>query len=170
MLDCLTGYIGLKACPNQEEPESGIWINSLPGISLESVDKIADSEQVTYAGVWNDVQTEAAIRFKIDFIAELNKCYVLSRDCDYEEMICENLEILTNAWRYLLGNQLMLFRIHSTRLNRFTTVDKEAAEELKDEYQVRYEEALTQAVKLVDTSSCCHQVENNNPQRVLWLP
>lgn len=170
MLTCLVDYIGLQNCGGvYEQSESGLYINSLPGISLESIEKIADAEQVTYKGVWDDAQTEAMVRFKIDFIAEVTRCYKINKECDYEAMACANMEILVNAWRYLLGNQLMLFRLTTTRLNRFTTVDKDQASELKDFYQVEYEKALSQAVRLIDVSSCCMEC-GGNPEYVTWLP
>lgn len=170
MLTCLTGYVGLQNCGGVYEiPESGLYINTLPGISLESIDKIADSEQITYAGVWNDAQTEAAVRFRIDFIAEVTKCYKISTDCDYDAMICANKEVLVNAWRYLLGNQLMIFRLYTSRLNRFTTIDKEQAAELRDFYQVQYENALRQAVLLIDVSSC-ELCCGGNPEYVTFIP
>ena len=53
-MECLRNYIGLRGCGLQE-PESGYYVNSLPGISLESIDKLADSEQRSYAGVWADI-------------------------------------------------------------------------------------------------------------------
>lgn len=171
MLDCLIGYVGLKIC-GDEVSQSNLWINSLPGISLESIDKIADSEQVTYRGVWNDVQTEAAARFYVDVVNELTKCYSLQPYCDYEDIICDdaNKLKLANAWRYLIGNQLMLFRLYTTRLNRFTTVDKEQAERLLVHYQIEYEKALTLAAKLVNVSVCeCIQC-GGNPETVTWLP
>lgn len=168
-MDCMRDYIGLKIC-GTETSESGLFINSLPGISLESIDKIADSEQVTYAGVWADVQTESAARFYIDVINELTKCYQLQPYCDYEDLICANKLILSNAWRYLLGNQLMIFRLYTTRLNRFTTIDREQAAELRDFYQVEYEKALTLAAKLVDITICDCMNCGGNPETVVWLP
>lgn len=169
-MDCLIDYIGLQSCANETAPDSGLFINSLPGISLESIDKIADNEQITYKGVWNDTQKECVIRFKIDFIEKLNACYTLNRLCNYEDMICQNIDVLTNAWRYLLGNQLMLYRLYSSRLNKFTTVDRKQAEELKDYYQSEYIKSLEQAIKLIDVSSCCYTECSNNPERVVWLP
>lgn len=167
-MECLINYIGIRGC-GIVEPGSGQYINTLPGISLESIDKIADSEQVTYAGVWNDVQTEAANRFYMDFANEVSKCFQLSPYCDYEAMICANKSRLLKAWKYLLGNQLMLERTYSTRLNRFTTVDIEKAGQLRDHYQVEYEAALAQAARLVDTSECCLEC-GGNPETVTWLP
>lgn len=168
-MPCLTGYIGLKVCGN-ETSDSGQFINSLPGISLESIDKIADSEQITYKGVWDDVQAEAYNRFYADIVNELSKCYQLQPYCDYENLICENKPKLITAWKYLLGNQLMLFRIYTTRLNRFTTIDAKKAQELRDFYQVEYEGALTLAAKIMNVSSCeCMQC-GSNPETVTWLP
>jgi hypothetical protein len=167
-MDCLTNYIGLKVC-GTETSESGLFINSLPGISLESIDKIADSEQVTYAGVWADVQAEAQARFYVDVIEQITKCFQIEPYCDYEEIICTNKQILSNAWRYLLGNQLMLFRLYTTRLNRFTTIDMKQAAELRDLYQVEYDKSLSQAVKLIDVSSCCLDC-GGNPSTVVWFP
>lgn len=167
-MTCLEDYIGIKVC-GDESPASGVFINSLPGISLESIDKTANEDQITYLGLWADVQAEAAARFELDFTSEVTKCFKLNVYCDYEELICANKEKLLNPWRYLLGNQLMLFRIYSSRLNRFTTVDLDQARELRDHYQVEYEKALTQAVQLVELGDCCLEC-GGNPESVIWLP
>jgi hypothetical protein len=170
MLTCFIDYIGLSYCEGvYEQPGSGLYLNSLPGISIESIDKIADSEQVTYLGVWADVQTAAVAQFRIDVMTELNKCFKLERGCDYDVLICNNAETLVQAWKYCLGVWLMIFRITSPRLNRFTTIDAKQAAELKDFYQVEYEKALKQAVLLMDTSECCMQCAGN-PETVTWLP
>lgn len=166
---CLENYIGLKVCGN-ETSDSGQFINSLPGVSLESIDKIAEPEQITYRGVWNDVQTEAWSRFYVDVINELSKCYSLQPYCDYENLICENKAKLITAWKYLLGNQLMLFRLYSPRLNRFTTIDLKKAAELRDYYQVEYEQALTLAAKIMNVSSCECMKCGGNPETVYILP
>lgn len=168
MIECLIDFIGIKNW-GELEPESGQYINSLAGVSLESIDKIADSEQITYKGVWSDVQAQASIRFYTDFIEELSKCFQLRPYCDYEAMICANRSLLVKAWMYLLGNQLMFFRLYTTRLNRFTTVDLESAKELMTYYQVEYEKSMVQAMKLIDSSACCMEC-TNNPVSVVWYP
>lgn len=168
-MSCLTDYIGLLVCGN-ETPESGLFINSLPGVSIEIMDGIAESEQLTFKGVWSDVQKEAWARFYLDFIAELNKCYQLNVYCDYSELICGNKEKVSNAWRFLLGNQIMLFRIYSPRINQFTTVDIEQARELRDFYQVEYEKHLKIATQLIDVSVCECMVCGGNPETVYILP
>nr|MBA4168752.1 hypothetical protein [Chitinophagaceae bacterium] len=134
-----------------------------------SVDSIANDEQITYLGVWKDVQEQAAIRLYADIISELGKCFKINKKCDYDALICDNKAKLVNAWKYLLGNQLMLERIYSDRINRFTTVDKKAAEELKDFYQIEYEKSLTSAAQFMDLGDC-HMTVGGNPERVLFLP
>jgi len=61
-MDCLNNYIGIKGCTDPD-PESGLYINDLEGISLESVDKLANSEQLTYLGVWAEVQKRGLKKF-----------------------------------------------------------------------------------------------------------
>jgi hypothetical protein len=168
-MDCLLDYIGLRYCGDQSSG-SGQFIESLPGISIESMVKTADSDQVTYKNLWRDVQIEAANRFYIDVVNELTKCYQLQPYCDYESLICENRPKLITAWKYLLGNQLMLFRLYTTRLNRFTTVDANKAAELRDFYQVEYEKALALAAKIMNVASCECMVCGGNPETVTWLP
>lgn len=167
---CFIDYIGLSLCAGAyTAPASGIYINSLPGLSIESIDKVADQEQINYIGVWDDVQTNALQQFRLDVMAEMRKCYELNCDCDYDALICENLEVLTQPWKYVLGIWILLFRINSNRLNRFTTIDVTQAKELKDYYQAEYEKFLSSAVLCMDISSC-ELCCGGNPQVITWLP
>jgi len=167
---CFLDYIGLSLCAGAyESPASGIYINSLPGLSMESMDKIADQEQINYIGVWADVQTNALPDFRVDVMGEMRKCYDLNCDCDYDALICENLEVLTQAWKYKLGVWVLTFRINSNRLNRFTTIDIPQAKELLAHYQVEYEKMLSSSVLCMDITSC-ELCCNNNPSVVTWLP
>lgn len=76
-MDCLIDYIGIKDC-GDIEPASGIYINTLPGIRSDLLQKIADGEQDTFKDVWADVQRVAALRFQASVIKELRKRYKLS--------------------------------------------------------------------------------------------
>ena len=170
-MECFIDYIGLSACAGvYESPASGIYINSLPGMSLESIDKTADQEQINYRGVWDDVQSNANAQFRTDIIAQINKCYKINCDCDYDALICENQEVLTQAWKYLLGVWLLIFRINSNRLNRYTTLDVPQAKELLDFYQSEYDKFLKSSVECMDISSCELCCGGNNPTMVTWLP
>lgn len=168
MANCFIDYIGIKACEGQEVPEGG-WINSLPGITLESIDRIATEDQTTYLGVWEDVQAEAFTIFESDFMAEVNRCFELNAYCDYDTLMCNNRRRLLQPWKYLLGSQLMIFRLYSSRLNRFTTIGIKEATELRDYYHVEYKSALTLAMKLVDIGDC-EMCCTGDPKVVTWLP
>lgn len=73
-MNCLIDYIGLQGCGNVM-PESGLFINSLPGISLKSIDGLADSEQKTYVTVWNNIQQRAVRRLANELNNEFRKRY-----------------------------------------------------------------------------------------------
>ncbi len=64
-MECLNNYIGIRHC-SQEEPVSGLYINSLPGMSTEMADKIANSDQLNFIGVWDDVQARAFQKLEQD--------------------------------------------------------------------------------------------------------
>jgi hypothetical protein len=66
-MDCLTNYIGLRNC-GLPTPGSNLYVNSLPGMSTELADKIANSEQTNFIGVWEDVQLRSIMRLKDDII------------------------------------------------------------------------------------------------------
>lgn len=169
-MDCLIDYVGLKICADQTPPDSGVYINTLPGISLESIDKTANEDQITYAGLWADVQAEAWILFQMDFVSAMTRCYDPNPKFDYTTLICDNKKKLLNAWRYLLGSQLMIFRVNSDRLNRYTTMDAEGAQKLADYYQAKYDELLAQAVELIHIPWNTHLHEDPQPKQVVWRP
>lgn len=76
-MECLEGYIGIQGC-GTTAPESGVYINSLPGISIEVAQKIADSEQITFLNAWNDITARAIRRFKTDVVNNLKKRFRLN--------------------------------------------------------------------------------------------
>lgn len=76
-MNCLINHIGILGCDNSVAPNSGLYINSLAGISLKSIDSLADAEQKSYLGVWTDVQLRASRRFEMDLNTLLNRKYKL---------------------------------------------------------------------------------------------
>lgn len=156
-MDCYIDYVGLTNCVGlYETAPSGQYINSLAGITWDKVDNLSDTEQRNWRGVWRDVQLNASRRFKLDVMTALNGCYRLSKDCDYEAILCleANMEKLTVAWMYLLGINIMLEQLYTPRLNRYTTIDYKQAEKLLEFYQGEYAAFLQQAAPLLDVSEC----------------
>lgn len=76
-MNCLNDFIGLTGC-TVATPASGLFINSLPGISLKSIEQLADAEQQTYVGVWNDVQVRAQSRLLMDVRSQFNNRYKIA--------------------------------------------------------------------------------------------
>ncbi len=76
-MNCLIDYIGVEGC-GSSAPDSGYYINRLlPGVTLESMDKIASADQQTYLGVWEDVQKRAALRFESSVVRAFAERYRL---------------------------------------------------------------------------------------------
>lgn len=57
------------------EPESNRYINSLPGMPLETIDKIASSQQKTFLGVWNSVEDRSISKFWTRVISAFKSKY-----------------------------------------------------------------------------------------------
>lgn len=77
-LDCLKNYIGIKGI-GATAPDSGLYVNSLPGINLRNIDAIADQDQKNYAGVWNDVQDNALNKFSVDITEKFRPRYKIKK-------------------------------------------------------------------------------------------
>lgn len=75
-MECLKGYIGLRGCGLDT---AVAYINELPGISLRTIDNVADSEQVNYLGVWQDIESRSLRKFKTDVNNTLNTKYRLNK-------------------------------------------------------------------------------------------
>lgn len=76
MSSCFDNFIGVKGCAGAES-ESGIYINSLPGVTLQSMDMIANSEQITFLEVFKEVEARAGLKIQQDIISYLKKRYKL---------------------------------------------------------------------------------------------
>ena len=158
IFQCLTGFIGLDGC-GATEPASGLFINSLPGITLKRVDSIANHEQKTYVGVWQEVEKRSLLRFRTQLMAQLNKCYQINERATVECIACEFKDLLATSLWYLLGHELMIETIYSDRVNKYTTIDRQQAEELREYYLVQFEKEIAAAVQgiNVENSDCVNQ-------------
>lgn len=77
-MNCLLGYIGVLGCGNVT-PVSGRYVNTLPGISLRVIDNTANSEQITYAAVFDAVQERAVADFSTKVTALFAEKYRLKK-------------------------------------------------------------------------------------------
>lgn len=74
-MDCLINYVGLIG--SYDNPESYVFINSLPGITSEMLDKIRSSDHGQAADVFDDVQRTSAKRMYADLVSKLSAAYQL---------------------------------------------------------------------------------------------
>lgn len=155
-MTCLKNYIQIEGCTvpgygysvngTQQSP-SGLFINRDLPISLEMIDKIADSEQQTFLGVWEEVQTIGIRKFLIRVRAGYKELF---NACNLEDAwFCDNKEYLALPLLYFLGAELMYARIYSSRINRYTTVDAKKARELKSDFDSQFLTELKSALEII---------------------
>jgi len=70
--------VGIRSC-NGPASLSGLYVDTLPGIDLSWIDQIADDQQVTYQGVFNDLMTNALTTFRDDIWEEFSKRYLIKQ-------------------------------------------------------------------------------------------
>lgn len=144
-MECLANRIGIIGCDSNTS-EVELYINQLPGISIENISALADDEQQTFLGLWNDVVLRTMKKFEILVKAKLNQCYKLTDKEVIECLVCEKKELFDVALWYLHGTELMIERTSTDVMSRYTTIDLEKAENLKADFYREFEQALDDAV------------------------
>lgn len=84
MFQCLKNAINIRGCNETQQPL--IYLNSLPGISIKSLDMIANEDRENYVGTINAILERAGHRVLLDFIsgaanAKINPKYFNSLYC-----------------------------------------------------------------------------------------
>jgi hypothetical protein len=167
-MDCLRGYIGISLAVG--EAESGLYLTELSGITLNSLEKIAErqTEQPDFEAVFRDCEKRAILSFKAAFTARINECFHICRMDIVECLVCEYRERLAPALWYAIGAETMIERQGSDRLNRFTTIDRKKAGELQKFFEDRYDYELGNAVKSINpNASGCIEPEAEAERREL---
>lgn len=149
-MDCIQNLIGIQHCGQDSDPAPQLYVNSLPGLTLENIDALADDEQQTFIGVWDDVKLRAIEKFKILVKARINKCYRITDKEVINCLVCAQVDLFAVALWYLHGTELMIERTSTDTISRYTTVDLDKAEKLKEEYYAEFVAALNDAVDSMD--------------------
>lgn len=162
-MDCLVNRIGIRGCGAPSTPADTeadppvealpvLFINDLPGVSLENIEALANDEQETFLGVWNNVALRSLKKFEILVKAKLNRCYKITDKTVVECLICEKKELFDFSLWYLHGCEMMIERTSSDVISRFTTIDLEKAEQLKSDFFAEFDAALDDAVNSINPS------------------
>jgi hypothetical protein len=118
-MDCLTDYIGLRGCCNTE-PLSGLYINSLPGITNEMLNAITPKEDESGKAVWRDVQAVAARKLYTDAITKLRTKYTLKSVKEFFKLTASESEDLTPAVAGESRGLYLQFAYHYFSFQSFT--------------------------------------------------
>ncbi|WP_418894229.1 hypothetical protein [Limibacterium fermenti] len=165
-MECLTGYIGFSD-ESQEGAGSGLYLASLPGLSADLLDGVRKRMQ-TSSEAFKAVERRSVLKFRTFFVNELNKCWNLSDVAHAECLICGNKPLLSVSLWYLMGAEMMAETAGSERTNRFTTIDLEKAQNLRDEYMDLFFNELHTAVAGIDLSGCVENAAAGGDIQVLY--
>jgi hypothetical protein len=164
-MEALKGYIGLSSKVG-EATDSGLYVDTLPDISVYIADRIASEDASSFIETWEQIEDRGLKKFRTFFIAEVNRCYRLSKVDVCECLIEENKELLGVCLWYLLGAEFMYERTSSSRLNRFTTFDRDKGERLQDDFMTIFDKELSTAVRGLDIeNSECVETEGKLEHR-----
>lgn len=179
-MECFIDHIVLKDCRGEAPapPESGpapILLTDLPGVTFKMLESIAPGGGGSFSQLFDDIKRRALRKFQQDYARKYDAKYIGfctdEEGCDKYEIACDNIQLFEQAWLYCVGIELMIERLYSERLNRYTTIDLDKAEALKDFFQVEYEKTLNQGLCMIprDTIKNCFQ-RTSQVSRVENLP
>lgn len=163
--DCLVGFIGLSVNVSGEV-DSGLYADALPDISETHLSKLVDGESDVYQ-LWAEIEKRAILKFRTFFIREVNEAHKITNRDQCECLICEHKDLLATALWYLLGEEIMATRATSSRMNTYTTIDRQKANEMRDEFHAQFIRELQTAVHGINVHdsqcfSCTNQPEVND--------
>ena len=73
--DCLENFIGLRGYCSESTPESGLYVNDLPSVSLKMINDVGNEEQKNFVGVWNEIYTRTLNQFESDVLIKAQKYF-----------------------------------------------------------------------------------------------
>lgn len=105
-MDCLKNFIGVRG-GGGADPESRLYINDLPGITLAELSALNNSDQTNWQALWASVQTRAAKVFTTQFTNYMNAKYKLKKTT--EQYFTSNVPDMTTTYAPVSGQLRGLF-------------------------------------------------------------
>ncbi len=146
-MESLYGYIGLSS--RIADADAGLYVDALPDISIQIVTKITEQDE-DINELWEVIEKRSILKFRTLFLNALNKCYAVKSIETAECLIEENKEVLATALWFFMGAEVMFERMSTSRLNRYTTIEKGKARELREAYMEVFNDELTAGVNSID--------------------
>lgn len=158
MINELKGYIGLSS--KIAIADSGLYVDALPDISVSFLEKLVNDEG-SVTDLWAEIENRALVKFRTLFIRELNVCHRISNVKVCECIARESKELLATSLWYLLAAEVSYERATSSRMNTYTTIDRQKAKEMREHFLAEFENELKIAVNGIDihSSACIEAVE-----------
>lgn len=78
-MSCFEGYIGVGTHCLTNESVSGKYLTDLPGVSLQNIDSVANENQLSFLGVFADVEKRAISRISKDVLSYMKSQYNLKK-------------------------------------------------------------------------------------------
>lgn len=165
-MEFLKGFIGLTPLLGTEAP-SGLYVDSLPGISAEAINRVRDDGDCSEK-MWGKIEWRSLLKFRTLFTAEVNRTHKVHDQAICECLIENNKLLLATSLWYLMGAEVMVERMTSSRVN-VATINKNTPKEIKEMLEDQFKKELTEAVLNIDihSSSCFPQEECPEPAGLL---
>lgn len=162
-MDCLKGYIGISSKVSNTA-ESGLYVDALPDISLQLSEATSEDGNERVQEMWQEVEDRGIRKFRTLVMSEFNRCHKITNREVVEYLIAENKTVFAEALWYLLGAELLLENKGSSRINRFTTIDRGKNKELRAELMDVFLKELQVAVSGIDIhqSACTDGIACKN--------
>lgn len=158
-MDCLQNRIGILGCDapaTEGTPAEGyspavaalpiLLVNDLPGVSFENFSSLVSGDQETFLELWTKIVLRTMKKFEVLVKRELNKCHRITDNTVISCLVCEKKELFDVALWYLHGVEVMIERTSTDAMNRYTSIDLDKAERLKEEFYAEFQSALSDAV------------------------
>lgn len=86
-------------------------------------------------------------------------------ECSVSNFVCQRIDSFKDAFLYKLGVEFCNERIYSDRINRYTLMDREDAEKLREDFKMEYDRLIDVALKdlkVTENDSCfqCNKATN----------
>lgn len=105
--DCLENYIGIQGTCSDVTSESGLYINTLPSISLKLLANLSDEETKDFTGLWNEIYARSVNMLESDVLIKAQKYFKTNLLLDNQQTgyYADPLEVVT-ASNELKGNTI----------------------------------------------------------------
>lgn len=147
--ESLLGFILIKTSTVTSSP-SGLFINVDLPITLDRLEKMKEADQSDIAEMWDEIQARAikkfVIRVKLGYRELFGVCNLT------DDWFDKNKDNLAVPLLYYLGSELMFEQMFSTRVNRYTTIDREKATEMKASFDKEFSIQLKAALEIIEGS------------------